>query len=221
MEVESLSVQYWLNSTMPSSSPSEVTDGDYARNLRLLTKFQEDLRVVTDRYEHRKSRIAAKVLYLEQKMGIKHQDSSPEPFGPCNSTGPAPSLKSTGPGECDKHIVTAAGLSFIVALLLVGLFTAIIRLCSGARKSEAPVRHSEGGGGRSGRDHPRHDATARFVDTHYRIEVIICSYNGQVGQLLKDLSFSLDSQPLRMSLLSRMTTTFHRLLLRLLSSRSS
>ena len=178
--MESLSVQYWSNSTIPSPSPSGVADGDYARNRRLLAKFQEDLRLVTDRYEHirsRKGRIAAKVLYLEQKMGITHQDPFPELHGPCNSTGSAPSLKSTGPGECDKHIVTAAGLSFIVALLLVGLFTAIIRLCSGARKSEVPVRHSEGGGGGSGRDHPRHAATARFVESHYHIEVTICSYN--------------------------------------------
>ena len=175
-EVESLSVQYWLNSTMPSPPTSGVADGDYARNLRLLTKFQEDLRVVTDRYEHRKSRIAAKVLYLEQEMGITHQDSAPEPFGPCNSTGPAPSLKSTRPGECDKHIVTAAGLSFIVALLLVGLFTAIIRLCSGARKSEAPVCHSEGRGGSYGRDPPRPIETPRFVEPHYHIEVTICSH---------------------------------------------
>ena len=176
-EVESLSIQYWLNSTMPSPSPSGVTDGDYARDRRLLAKFQEDLRLVTDRYEHirsRKGRIAAKVLYLEQKMGITHQDPFPELLGPCNSTGPAPSLKSTGPEECDKHIVTAAGLSFIVALLLVGLFTAIIRLCSGARKSE--VRHSEGGGGGYGRDPPRHIETPRFVESHYHIEVTICSH---------------------------------------------
>ena len=127
-EVESLSVQYWLHSSMPSPIPSGVTDGDYDRNLRLLAKFEEDLRLVTDRYEHvrsRKGRIAAKVLHLKQKMGITHQDPVPELLGPCNSTGSAPSLKSTGPEECDKHIVTAAGLSFIVALLLVGLFTAI------------------------------------------------------------------------------------------------
>ena len=115
-EVESLSVHYWSNSTIPSPSPSGVADGDYARNRRLLAKFQEDLRLVTDRYEHirsRKARIADKVLYLEQKMGITHQDPLSELLSPCNSTGSAPSLKSTGPGECDKHIVTAAGLSFI------------------------------------------------------------------------------------------------------------
>ena len=177
-EVESLSVQYWLNSSMPSPIPSGVTDGDYDRNLRLLAKFEEDLRLVTDRYEHvrsRKGRIAAKVLHLKQKMGITHQDPVPELLGPCNSTGSAPSLKSTGPEECDKHIVTAAGLSFIVALLLVGLFTAIIRLCSGVRKSE--VRHSEGRGGSYGGDPPRHIETPRFVEPHYHIEVIICSYN--------------------------------------------
>ena len=176
-EVESLSIHYWSNSTMPSPSSPGVADGDYARNLRLLAKFQEDLRLVTDRYEHvrsRKGRIATKVLYLQQKLGIVHQDPVPELLGPCNSTGSAPSLKSTGPEECDKHIVTAAGLSFIVALLLVGLFTAIVRLCCGARKSE--VRHSEGRGGSYGRDPPRHVETPRVVEPHYHIEVTICSH---------------------------------------------
>ena len=179
-EVERVSVQYWSNSTMPSPSSPGVADGDYARNLQLLAKFQEDLRLVTDRYEHvrsRKGRIAAKVLYLKQKLGIVHQDPVPELLGPCNSTGPAPSLKSTGPGECDKHIVTAAGLSFIVALLLVGLFTAIVRLCSGARKSEVrEIRHSEGRGGSYGRDPPQPAETPRFVKPHYHIEVTICSH---------------------------------------------
>ena len=177
-EVESLSIQYWSNSTIPSPSPSGVAHGDYARNRRLLAKFQEDLRLITDRFEHirsRKARVAEKVLYLEQKMGIMHQDPFPELLNPCNSTGSAPSLKSTGPEECGKHIVTAAGLSFIVALLLVGLFTAVVRLCSGARKSE--VRHSEGGGAGYERDPPRHIATPRFAESHYHIEVIICSYN--------------------------------------------
>ena len=179
-EVESLSISYWSNSTIPSPPPSGVAHGDYVRNQRLLAKFRGDLRLITDRFEHirsRKARVAEKVLYLEQKMGITHQDTFPELLSPCNSTGSAPSLKSTGPGECGKHIVTAAGLSFIVALLLVGLFTAIIRLCSGARKSEVPVRHSEGRGGSYGRDPPRPIETPRFVEPHYHIEVTICSYN--------------------------------------------
>ena len=171
-EVESLSISYWSNSTIPSPPPSGVAHGDYVRNQRLLAKFRDDLRLITDRFEHirsRKARVLEKVLYLEQKMGIMHQDPFPELLSPCNSTGSAPSLKSTVSEECGKHIVTAAGLSFIVALLLVGLFTAVIRLCSGARKSD--VSRGEGGGPGYKRDPPRHTVNPRFEDTHFRIEV--------------------------------------------------
>ena len=171
-EVESLSIHYWSNSTIPSPPPSGVAHGDYVRNQRLLAKFRDDLRLINDRYEHirsRKARVLEKVLYLEQKMGIMHQDPFPELLNPCNSTGSAPSLKSTGPEECGKHIVTAAGLSFIVTLLLVGLFTAVVRLCSGARKSD--VRHSDGGGPGYERDPPRHTVNPGFRESHFHVEV--------------------------------------------------
>ena len=102
-EVESLSISYWSNSTIPSPPPSGVVHGDYIRNQRLLTKFRADLRLITDRLEHirsRKGRVLEKVLYLEQKLGVMHQEPFPELLSPYNSTGPDPSLKSIGPEEC-------------------------------------------------------------------------------------------------------------------------
>ena len=118
-----------------------------------------------------------------------HQDPVPELLSLCNSTGPDPSLKFTGPEECGKHIVTAAGLSFIVALLLVGLFTAVIRLCSGARKSG--VSRGDGGGADE-RDPPRHSMNPRFEDSHFHVEV--SGYLSKCRQF-KTVSYCLFFQP--------------------------
>ena len=162
-KVERLSFGDWSNSTDPSLQPSGVVPGDYHRDQRLLTKFRADLRVITDKLENvrsRQGRVQEKVLHLEQKLGVMHQELFPGLLNPYNSTGPDTSLKSIGSEECGRHIVTAAGLSSIVTLLLVGLFTAVFRLCSGGRKSN--VSRDGGGGSGHKRNPPRHTASSRF-----------------------------------------------------------
>ena len=171
-KVESPSFSDWSNSTDPSLQPSGVVPGDYHRNQRILTKFRADLHVITDKLEHvrsRQGRVQEKVLHLEQILGVMHQELFPGLLNPYNSTDPDISLKSIGSEECGRHIITTAGLSSIVTLLLVGLFTVVFRLCSGGRKSAV----SRDGGGRSGHKEnpPRHITSSRFEEPHVRIEV--------------------------------------------------